>query len=159
MKNTQTKTILRIVGIITLVAIIGFSIAGCKTDGDDDSGDPNSGQPNTGATLKFPTEFTTRAGTLGDVGEWTSTTLGGVFFSNSSGYMSTNGGQQMYNITSISSKTIKVKVRDASTSNSTGDEITLCTDYTRTETGRAGTLTLTGASGVFENIGVLTAAK
>jgi hypothetical protein len=65
---------------------------------------------------------------------------------------------ETYKITSISGKTIKVKKYDSSYQLA-GDEITLCTDYTRTGTGKTGTLTLTGASGDFANIGVLTAKQ
>jgi hypothetical protein len=65
---------------------------------------------------------------------------------------------ETYKITSISGKTIKVKKYDSSYQLA-GDEIILCTDYARTGTGKAGTLTLTGASGDFANIGVLTAKQ
>ncbi|MCL2762804.1 MAG: hypothetical protein FWD36_06325 [Treponema sp.] len=40
MKNTKMKAMVRIAGLIALVAVIGFSMAACK-DGGDDGGEKN----------------------------------------------------------------------------------------------------------------------
>jgi hypothetical protein len=46
MKNT-----IKVLGIITLVAVIGFSFAACGGDDDNDGNDPNPGGGGTGGTL------------------------------------------------------------------------------------------------------------
>jgi hypothetical protein len=149
------KNFFKFLGIISMVLVIGFSMAGCKSD---DDGDPDPGPGPDSATLTWPAEFMTRDATSGKIGEWTSTANGGVTFNNSSSGLMLNSSSTYYKLTSISGKTIKVKLLDGS-GNPTGNEITLCTGYTRTGEGEIGTLTLTGFDSDFANFTSLTGKK
>jgi predicted small secreted protein len=151
------KNFLKIIGIIAMVAVIGFSMAACEDDnGGDDSG--SSGGAYKGP--EWPAEFLFAEGlTNGNkVGDWGVKATGYMGFRGQYTYNDIwNGGVEAWmeprltfsktgafadtgtscNLVSVAGKTIKIKggaTKDA--------EITLCTDWSITD----GKLTLTGGA-------------
>jgi len=169
MKNFwKGKSIFRIVGIIALVAVIGFGVAACKSEEEEEVVEETTTPTGGGSALDWPDGFFTRTATSGrKIGEFSpdssSATYGQITFyaknDSTSGTMmfgKSVNGETMYILTSVDGTTLKVKNFD-NLSSPTGNEIILCTSFERTGTDRTGTLVLTGAEGNFTGIGTMTA--
>jgi len=131
------KNVFKVLGIIALVAVIGFGIAACSDD-DDGGGDP-----------VWPVEFGAEADT-----SWGDTTTY-IKFTYSTGGKDKNGKDikvanmsffnnsmaSPYFLESIKGKTIKVK-------SSLGTSFTLCTNWNI----QNNTLTLSGGDSLFSSI-------
>ena len=131
------KDFLKFLGIFALVAIIGFSMAGCSSgDDDDDEGGGGGG----GAVVEWPDDIVfDTSPTLGNKkGSYTSDTHTLDIYNSYGGSAQAcfiNGGDVYFVIVSVSGK--KITVNDYTS------DVVFCTDYTVTAT----TLTLTGGEG------------
>jgi hypothetical protein len=162
------KNFFKFLGVIALVTVIGFGAAGCKGAEEEEEEEDTTTTQTDGSGLPWPDEFTTKTGkyTGTKSGDWVTSTDGyGVitFMQPAAGtttipgtviFGDTSQTPNFFGLISVSGKTLKVKEFNASYQ-PVGEEITLCTDYTRTGTDETGTLVLTGAGGRFADIGTM----
>jgi len=136
------KNIVKLLGIIALVVVIGFTMAACG--GDDGGGSGDNNNPGGGGNPVWPVEFggATQNGTswgkTSYISFYTSTGGSGV-----SAYMQFSGSELGYRLVSVSGKTLRVK-------DNSHDETqyTLCTNWTITDNN----LTLSGGDSFFSTI-------
>jgi hypothetical protein len=129
------KDFFKFLGVISLALVIGFSMAGCKTDDDDGDGDGSG----SGSVVEWPDDIVFGTAALGNKkGNYTSGTNQMDIYNSISGTaQACSIGNVLFVIKSVSGK--KITVNDYSA------DVVFCTDYTVTAT----TLTLTGGEGTF----------
>jgi len=159
------KNFFKFLGVISLVLVIGFSMAACKHDGggDDNSGN-NGGQTGGGNTLDWPADIKalgdqrfqpSGVGTAyikfkGTSTDWEGKAKPGnleisserAFFGNS--FYATVGNRAL---SSVEGTTIKIDM-----GSSGGGVKTLCTSYTITGTGNTTKIIFTGGDTLFATI-------
>ena len=144
------KDFLKFLGIFALVAIIGFSMAGCSSGDDDD--DEGGGGGGGGSGVDWPAEFTPSTGALGNKkGDWIATIDGAVAELNIQGAHESLGTQAcgLFHSTADlkTDLTFIIKTIDGKkiTVNDYSSDVVFCADYTID----GDTLKLTGGEGVF----------
>jgi hypothetical protein len=136
-RSSEMKNLLKFLGIIALIAVIGFSMAACGDDDGDDGGDKDKDKTSV-SSIAWPEGFTYMDGTYAKWGEWENATEGLLLhfydYDDSSDVII---GNQLFSADLLKIEGKKITVKDGD------DEIVFCTDYTLEGT----TLTLTGGSG------------
>ena len=136
------KNFFKFLGIIALVAIIGFSMAGCKTEEEEESSDDVTGSKS--GVVEWPADITFDTGTLGNKkGSYTAEgnlemNINGTLLDTAQECRIYGGAKEIpFIIKAVSGK--KITVNDFTA------DVVFCTDYTVSGT----TLVLTGGEGVF----------